>query len=371
MTSDTFHEPSGPGVQFPCSECGALLTFEPGANALTCPYCGHVNPIAAVAETVQEEDYTAVMSDLANRADIVEAITVKCQRCAAESTLDPNVASGECPFCGTPVVSTGQSKRLIKPKALLPFQIKHTAARDAFRKWIRSLWFAPNALKKLARLENKITGIYLPHWTYDCNTVSRYTGQRGEHYYVNVSYRDSQGNRKTRRERRTRWYPASGTVHNAFDDVLVVASRSLPRNLAAELEPWDLPHLVPYQNEYLSGFRAETYQIDLQEGFVEAKGIMDVTIRQTICRDIGGDEQRITSVHTIHSNISFKHILLPVWLSAYRYHDKVFRFMVNARTGEVQGERPWSWIKITLAVLAGALLAGAIFYGVALLDAAQ
>jgi small neutral amino acid transporter SnatA (MarC family) len=25
---------------------------------------------------------------------------------------------------------------------------------------------------------------------------------------------------------------------------------------------------------------------------------------------------------------------------------------VNARTGEVQGERPWSWIKIALAAIA-------------------
>lgn len=354
--------------QFPCGACGALVVYQPGTTALVCPYCGHANAIAAVDASVDEEDFAATLAGLASHEEMEEHITVKCSTCAAESTLPPNVSAGDCPFCGTPIVSTGSSTRHIKPRALLPFRITHIDARDAFRKWIDSLWFAPNALKKLARADNKVAGVYLPHWTYDCRTVSSYTGERGEHYYVNVSYRDSQGRSRTRRERRTRWYSASGTVRNAFDDVLVVASRSLPRDLASALEPWDLGELVPYQDDYLSGFRAETYQVDLQQGFVDAKAIMDVTIRATICSDIGGDEQRIHSVDTRHSDISFKHILLPVWLSAYRYHDKAYRFMVNARTGEVQGERPWSWIKITLAVLAGALLAAFLGLGIASLE---
>jgi hypothetical protein len=46
-----------------------------------------------------------------------------------------------------------------------------------------------------------------------------------------------------------------------------------------------------------------------------------------------------------------------VWLSAYRYNNKVFQFIINARTGEVQGERPYSAGKITLAVIAGIILA--------------
>jgi len=78
---------------------------------------------------------------------------------------------------------------------------------------------------------------------------------------------------------------------------------------------------------------------------------MDGEIRSTVRRDIGGDHQRVHSVRTQYSNVTFKHILLPIWLSAYRYRDKAYRFLINARTGEVQGERPWSWVKITAAVL--------------------
>ena len=156
--------------------------------------------------------------------------------------------------------------------------------------------------------------------------------------------------RKTRQERRIRWSSASGTVHDRFDDVLVLASDSLPKEMARELEPWDLPALVPYADEYLSGFGAESYQVDLRAGFDIAQGIMRRAIEMSVRRDIGGDEQRIASLSTRHSGVTYKHILLPVWVAAYRYRGKVFRFLVNARTGEVRGQRPYSASKIAAAV---------------------
>jgi hypothetical protein len=92
--------------------------------------------------------------------------------------------------------------------------------------------------------------------------------------------------------------------------------------------------------------------VDLADGFQEAQAVMDEGIRQSIRQDIGGDEQRIHSVKTQFGKITFKHLLLPVWLSAYRFREKVFRILINARTGEVQGERPYSPWKIAGAVAA-------------------
>ena len=143
----------------------------------------------------------------------------------------------------------------------------------------------------------------------------------------------------------------SGHVSNQFDDVLVMASRTLPRKHLDRLEPWDLPALVPYGDEYLSGFVAESYQLGLADGFEVAKGIMEGTIRRTVEQDIGGDHQRIGSMNTEYDDVTFKHLLLPVWISAYRFQEKPYRFLVNARTGEVQGERPYSWVKIALLVI--------------------
>jgi hypothetical protein len=188
--------------------------------------------------------------------------------------------------------------------------------------------------------------VYIPYWTYDTDTDSKYTGQRGEHYYVTESYSTTENGKsvtKTRQVQKTRWHYVSGSVNKFFDDILTVASKSLPQKYVYKLEPWDLENLVPFDKKYLSGFIAEKYQVGLEEGFEIAKGIAE--------KEIGGDEQRISTLNTSYRDIKFKHLLLPVYVSAYKYKEKLYRFLVNARTGEVQGERPWSWLKIAGLVL--------------------
>ncbi len=242
---------------------------------------------------------------------------------------------------------------MIKPKALLPFHVTHSQAGELFKQWIGSRWFAPNELRHRAERAD-INGVYMPAWTYDSDTTTYYTGQRGDDYWDTETYSSFENGRhvtRTRQVRKTRWRSASGTVYEHFDDVLVLASNSLPKGHAEALEPWDLNNLVPYQDEYLSGFQAESYQLDLPQGFEVAKTIMAEHIEHLIRMDIGGDHQRISSMDTRYAGVTFKHTLLPVWISAYRFHDRTFRFLVNARTGDVQGERPYSWIKITLLVV--------------------
>jgi hypothetical protein len=347
--------------EFPCEQCGATLQFKPGADSLHCEYCGHDTPIEAEAEPIEEIDYRDMLGSLENEATMLEVHTAKCSSCGAESTYDPNVVADSCAFCGTPIVTAAQSTKTIQPRSLVPFKVERKEAETGFKEWIKKLWFAPNELKKKHRSNESIQGIYIPHWTYDTNTDTWYRGQRGTHYYVTVSYRDSEGKTKTRQERRTRWRSVSGRVRDDFNDVLVRASHSLPNKQADKLEPWALNTLVPYKADYLSGFKAETYQVNLEQGFDKAKVIMSPKIDNTIRRDIGGDEQRISSKTTNYHDITFKHILLPVWISSYRYKEKVYRFLVNAVTGEVQGERPWSYWKIAGVVLLVLAIAGGIY----------
>jgi DNA-directed RNA polymerase subunit RPC12/RpoP len=348
--------------QFSCKQCGANLQFTPGTTSLTCTYCGTRNEITTTDQTVEEQDFDRYFRDCCLEDQMTERLTVKCTTCGAETTLAPNITSDRCAFCGSPIVGEGSSKKLIRPKSLLPFHITREQASGSFRAWIASLWFAPSELARRAEAA-QIAGVYIPCWTYDSATQSVYAGERGDDYWDTETYTTMVNGRhetRTRQVRRTRWWPVSGMVVNDFDDVLVLASHSLPPKLAHNLEPWDLPSLVPYQDEFLSGFVAESYQVSLPEGFKVAKQIMAGNIAQTIRGDIGGDHQRIHSVDTKYFNVTFKHALLPVWISAYRYADRTFRFLVNARTGEVQGERPYSWIKITLAVVAGLVVLGTI-----------
>jgi LSD1 subclass zinc finger protein len=359
--------------EFPCASCGAKLQYEPGTRSQKCAHCGVQVSIPQSEEDVRELDFDAHFEGAAAEKSTVEQLTVKCKACAAESSLEPNVVSAVCPFCGSPIVAEGSSKKAIRPNAVLPFKITAQQAQQAFRTWLDGLWFVPGDLKKFARDETRMTGVYLPFWTYDASTTTFYRGERGDDYTETETYQDtetytetnSQGQTetktrmvtKTRQVTKTRWTSASGTVWDKFDDLLVPAGGSLPQAQLQKLEPWDLKNLVAYTDDYLAGFRAESYRVSLPEGFAVARQMMETTIESSICSDIGGDHQRIDSKKTQYDNVTFKHILLPVYLSAYRYRDKVFQFMVNARTGEVQGERPWGCGTTLMVVLIVAAVA--------------
>jgi ribosomal protein S27E len=349
--------------QLKCKECGAFMKFLPGSTSLTCEYCGALNEIGKSSEKIEEVDFNSFIANKFDSEEKQSIVTVKCTSCGASTTLRPNVTSDICPFCGTSlVVSSGSTSSILKPKSLLPFIINQKQGFESFLKWLKKLWFAPSALKKCVTSADKFNGIYIPYWTYDSNTSSSYSGARGTYYYVTETYTTTENGKsvtKTRQVRKTRWTPVSGHVNNSFDDVLVIASTSLPVKYAEKLEPWDLKNLLPYDDKFLSGFRTESYQVDVKTGFDKAKVIMDNIITQSVKRNIGGDEQRVYSVNTSYNDITFKHVLLPIWISAYKFKNKVYQFLINGRTGEVQGERPYSVWKIIffslgiIAVIAG------------------
>lgn len=346
-----------------CTGCGAVLEFKPGSKNLTCTYCGAENIIEASDEVIEEIDYEEFIRTKFEKEEKIEVVTIKCTSCGAVITLDPNVTSDHCPYCAaTIVLQSGSTSTILKPKSILPFVVNKNRASESFRNWINKLWFAPSDLKVKAANE-KVDGIYVPYWTYDTKTQTSYTGARGTHYYVTETYTATENGQtvtKTRQVKKTNWVPCAGHVRNDFDDILVVASRSLPVNYTQNLEPWNLKDLVPFNDKYLSGFRSESYQVELTKGLDIAKGRMDPMIRTSIYRDIGGDEQKIYSMNTSYSDITFKHVLLPVWISSYRYNAKVYRFLINGQTGKVQGERPYSALKIFLAVLLAAAVIAVI-----------
>jgi predicted RNA-binding Zn-ribbon protein involved in translation (DUF1610 family) len=349
---------------FPCTSCGAELEFKPGTRHLICPYCRNDNEIPQLDEEVKEQDFESELAALGDKQEGQEVITVRCDSCRAEVPMAPNVTSQSCPFCGSNIVATGKSQKHIKPRSLLPFAVDRNKARDMFRQWLAARWFAPGKLKQFAMIDDAkgtkgtgLAGIYLPYWTYDCKTTTPYTGQRGDNYYVQVPVTVMVNGKPTTRMQqqvRTRWSWVSGSVDNDFDDVLVAASTSLPEDqlagVGADNSGWDLKELVPYSDQYLAGFTAESYTVDLPTGFNTARGIMEEEIRDSIRSDIGGDHQRISEMRPAYRNITFKHILLPVWVAAYRYNNKVYRFLINARTGRIDGERPYSAWKIAFVV---------------------
>jgi predicted RNA-binding Zn-ribbon protein involved in translation (DUF1610 family) len=355
------------GRKFPCKNCGAKLDFDPSVKALKCPYCGHVEQIESSGEVV-EHDFEAYLKHhaganvtITNRSE-----QVRCTGCGAMILLEDKLVTDKCPYCATHLENKPESaEAMIAPESLLPFGMEQRKARAEFEKWIDGLWFAPNELKKLADL-GQFSGVYVPFWTYDSMTYSDYTGQRGDDYTTTETYveTDSDGNQHTRTRTvvHTNWTWVSGQVQHFFDDVLICASKSLPLDLVDALTPWDMESLTPFKPDYLSGFKTERYAVGLEDGFSSAKVIMDGAIRRLVQEDIGGDHQQISTLETRHLGVTFKHLLLPIWIASYRYREQLYQIIVNARTGEVQGRRPYSVWKIASLAIAIILAAGAVAY---------
>ena len=340
---------------YPCPSCGADLLFDPRDGFLSCPYCGHKQAIPQSTGKIEEQPFEQHLQKRPDATWAANALEVQCQNCGAKSIFMPPQVAGRCEFCGVQIVAQPKSADpTIAPGGLLPFSITQQQASSNLIQWLSSRWFAPNELKRFAQPE-AIHGVYLPFWSYTTHATTNYTGQRGDYYNDSETYyeNDSQGNNvaHTRSVQRVRWSPASGTVTNWFDDVLMPATVSLSPNRLAALEPWDLDKLTPYDPAFLSGFKAQRYQVDLADGFERAKEVVAPLIQHDVRSDIGGDTQTIESLATEYSEITFQHLLLPVYAGAYRYNGKVFQIVVNGRTGEIQGERPYSFWKIALLVV--------------------
>jgi DNA-directed RNA polymerase subunit RPC12/RpoP len=345
------------GVAFNCNDCGADLTYSPGTENISCQYCGADNEIAASTEEIKEEDFYTHL-EVSSNEEKIEVDFVDCNTCGAASSLEANVTSADCPYCGSPfVVDSIYKDTILSPKSLIPFQLDKNQAIGEFKKWIGKSWFAPNDLKKADLNFEQFKGVYVPYWTYDADYDSKYSGSRGDYYYTTKTVRV--GDKTTTQQvRQTRWTPTSGTVNGKHDDLLVVASNTLPKKYVAKLEPWDLTKLTPFDRNYLSGFTVEKYKVELDAGFEIAKAIGKPVIKAKVCNDIGGDTQQVSSMNTSYDNITFKHLLLPLYVCAYNFKGEVFQFLVNAQTGEVQGEKPKSWGKIILAILLVLILIG-------------
>lgn len=349
-----------------CPKCGGKAEWDPRGQALECPYCGHV---LDARSGVRDEESIIREHDLHETLRTVEEASkgfeqgkrkVHCQHCDADSLMSTDEVAARCPFCGSPkIVAYDAIDSVIKPESLLPKQIDRSRAHAILKKWVGGHFWAPGDLKRKNLIE-EMKGVYVPYWTFDAFARCPWKADSGTYYWETEHYTDAQGNRRSRRVRKTRWRPASGEVSYRFDDLLVPATRLLRHDLLTAVEPFPTGDLVPYDTVYVAGWTVEHYQVTLLDGAKQSRAAMQAYLKSLAGSDVPGDTYRNLRIFPEYSAETFKHILVPAWTLLYQYRGRMFQTIINGYTGQIAGEYPKSGWKIFAAIVIAVVIVGII-----------
>jgi len=342
-----------------CPKCGGKAEWNPGKEMLCCPYCGtefQLEGPPPLPNAVEERDLLAELGRLDEESGewVKSTRRVQCRNCNAVIVRSTETVSQRCDFCGSPeMLDYDDIGSVIKPWGVLPGRISQEDAYHRVKEFLGRRWFAPNDLKR-RNMMDRFHRVYLPYWTFDAEVSCPWTADSGTYYYTTESYKDSQGNRRTRQVRHTRWRPASGQIHTSFDDVTVKGSQGVTDNLLPKVEPFPTTEVVPYETRYISGWQVEHYQVSLPDAASTGRGLMNEMLRGMCARDVPGDTFRNLRIYPEYSAQTFKHILVPVWIASYQYRGKTWQALVNAYTGSAAAKFPISYWKVagvTLLIL--------------------
>lgn len=350
-------------LELPCPSCGSELSYSATKQQINCNHCGFSKPYDEASDLVEEQSLESAVKSMSYfRPKAIHKKVIDCNSCGSRIMIEDDKVSVRCNFCGSEKVNeSAMDKNLIQPQGIVPFKVDAKEAKKKFRDWIQEGWFKPNKLQALAELGD-VHGIYVPFWTYDSKTYTRWKGEAGYYYYETETYTDSEGETQTKEVKKTRWEYDTGTIDHFFDDVLIVASKGLPHKVITPIYPFKLDEVVNYSNELMVGWEAEIYSLDVLEGYHVAEKQMVEQLREMAKEALGGDTQRNLSIDVQKWGQTFKHIVLPVWICSYIYNDKTYQFAVNGQTGKINGTKPTSWFKVAgLILLIVAIIAAIVF----------
>lgn len=313
-----------------CPQCGGRLRYDPVAGGVYCQFCGYRQgpPATTPAAGVAEQDWIATMhAPQGHRWELPTQRALTCRHCGATRTMSSLEVSGACPFCGAAqVIETPEHQELIAPEGLIPFQYDGHAAFACARRWLQAQRFRPRDLDERATFVPP-RPIYLPFWTFDVS------GQIGWSITINANPYQGRVGRPQREE---------GIQPILCDDLLVPASRSLPEVLLNALV-FDTRALVPYDPQYLVHWPAEIYRIAMADASVQVHERIKPTIEQAKdqVRFLHDDMQ--STIHFQRAEfhiISYKLVLLPIWMTEYVYKEHRYSVLLNGQTGQGHGTVP-------------------------------
>ncbi len=338
-----------------CSACGGIMDYDPRTGGLLCPFCGHTEEIIAADTTNNKaQELSLESAEQTGNCDWgVKTKTIICKSCGGETVYDALQTSGECPYCGSNQVTEVQDQDTLAPGGVCPFKIDKKQAGANFKSWLGRKLFCPKAAKEKAKPDS-FTGVYLPYWTFDAETFSEYSARYG----IDRTTTDKDGNSHTT----TDWYSTHGIYLENINDQLVIGTTKHNADILSRIEPFDTEDNVAYKPEYLAGFASERYSTGLNDAWTKAKDFikrhLTDKIKEKVRHENHADSVDRVNFTPVFDNVTYKYLLLPVFLSSFKFNGKVYQFMVNGQTGKVGGKAPVSPLRVLIAIAIGLVIIG-------------
>ena len=325
-------------LDYKCPCCGGAIEFNTTAQKMKCPYCDTEFEMEALREydQVLQDDAPDEMNWETNagcewQGEDENFVTYICQSCAGEIICDKTTAATSCPYCGNPVVMSGNLSGVLKPDYIIPFKFDKNAAKNGYFNHIKGKKLLPKIFKDANHID-EIKGMYVPVWLFDAgaNASIRYRATRVRHWSdSNYNYTE------------TKYYAILRGGNIAFERVPVDGSEKMDDALMESIEPYNFNEAVDFQTAYMAGYLADKYDVTAEESIGRANQRIKTSTEQAFRSTVQG----YTTVMAENSNIRLnngkaKYALYPVWILNTTYEGKKYTFAMNGQTGKFVGDLP-------------------------------
>lgn len=334
-------------LEYKCPNCGGCLHFGEDNQQMTCPYCDSTFDIDQIlthnvqldASEAPEFQWEQPQTENLSESEQNALKSFVCPSCGGEILTEETTAATFCPYCDNPTILPGRVSGGLKPDGVIPFKTGKEDAKAAFLKLCKGKPLLPAYFTQEQRVE-KITGIYVPFWLYDCDGDFRghYKATRVHHWSDrNYSYT------------RTEYFHLVRSADASFVSIPMDASKKMENAIMESIEPYDYSQVVDFETAYLSGFLADKYDVESIEGQDRVKQRVSSSMTGLIGNTIIG----YATVMPIAQQLNVKHgkakyVLLPVWMLHTKYKDKTYVFAMNGQTGKMTGTFPICPIRTAL-----------------------
>lgn len=325
-------------LEYKCPNCGGSLHFEEENQQMQCPYCDSafdveqvLNHNANLESDEPEFQWDESQTEAWSEAEQGQLHSFICPACGGEIITEETTAATFCPYCENPAIMPAQVSGGLKPDGVIPFKTSREDAEKAFLNLCKGKPLLPKFFTEQQRIE-KITGIYVPFWLYDCegDFQGHYKATRVRHW-SDMHYNYT----------RTEYFHLVRAADSAFASIPMDASKKMNNAIMESIEPFDYSQIVDFETAYLSGFLADKYDVEAVEGQDRVKQRVTSSVNSLISNTLIGYHTVMpinTRLNVKHGNA--KYVLLPVWMLHTKYKDKTYVFAMNGQTGKMTGTFP-------------------------------